>query len=874
MSSIILKNSLFKYEISENAENLCFSFANSDINRIVPTPCALITNNDKSIVYANKASFKNDVLYIAFSDGTNAEVLTDCTKSYITFTLKAVSRTDFLSISFVNIQLDDNSDDYYGCLIGMTLSTHMHEHPGDNRLLRASAYPHIGLFSTNKSSYPAKAAVIGTSKDELRDIQKLVLNEIPKGELPLSFKGGPYADLVSKEARGTYTVFSQTVNEDNIDDVIDSLRRFSITQITLHHYGHYTQGDFKFDRKIFPNGMTDFRKIVDRLHSEGFLVGLQTYAFFLVPESEYFTPVPHKDLDILREFTLKESICASDTEISVLEAVDDVSLTEGYLVNNSTWLWINDELIRFRNIVDGKFTECERGAFGTVPSAHDANSSVRQLKQYFFLPLARAGSDLFYEIARKTAEFFNESNADYLYLDALDGAFVLDGEDYVWYHAMDFIREMFKYFKRDPIFDCCYNPQYTSSWFVRSRYGAIDESLLAHKQYIDAHLNYNLTTAHRMAITPELGWVDLYPNISDTSDMWQVEPFTAEDLENLCAKAYATNASLAFLRKFHKYKSLPCSEAYCSILKKYEDYKKDHSPSENITNYLSIPENSAILVNNELIRSKYKVGTVEHNGFSFDIDNEFSEQAASFRIDPLCAASDYDYPDGVTLCRLSEDSPITSMSFRFDKPVSSNGNRGLGVWCYGDNSGAIICIQLRNFAMNCRKKAQYFIRADFSGWKYFAFYEHQNGTLPTEDWQRQELEYPTYLDLQDFYHHYRANMNYDAIDGVDIIVKGSENIRLRSLRFVPHIEPVWVEPVIKTDRSELKIHAKLYPGNAVCYDGEKCIITDKIGNVIDTPACTGKFIIPNGKSSISMYHGDSEKYVRAKITVTLRGEKI
>jgi len=41
---------------------------------------------------------------------------------------------------------------------------------------------------------------------------------------------------------------------------------------------------------------------------------------------------------------------------------------------------------------------------------------------------------------------------------------------------------MYKHLEREPVFDCCYNPQYTGSWYVRSRYGAVDESLNGHRQ--------------------------------------------------------------------------------------------------------------------------------------------------------------------------------------------------------------------------------------------------------------------------------------------------------------------------------------------------------------------------------------------------------
>lgn len=870
---MIFKTDHVCYEISENAVNTAF-YCESASCKIKNTPCSFITNNDRTVVNAVKATFENSILCLEFADGTVAEVEVVQNSDYMTFTLQAVSRTDFLSIAFVNLEVEQSSDELCACLMGMTLSTHMAEHPGDNTLVRACAYPHIGLFETNRSPYPAKAAIIGAPKANLRGIQKKVISEIPKGELPISKKGGPWADTVAEEAKGIYTVFSNTVTDENIDDVIAALRRFSINQITLHHYGHYTQGDFKFDPKAYPNGMADFRRVVDRLHDEGFLVGIQTYTFFVVANSSYVSPVPHKDLDTLREFTLKCDMDDKICEITVEESTEGMTAKRGYVSVNSPYLWIDDELIEFTEVEEGKFVSCKRGAYNTIPASHKKGARVRQLKEYFMIPLAKVNSPLFYEIARNTARFYNECGADYFYLDAIDAAFILDGEDYAWYHGADFIREMYEHFEREPIFDCCYNPAYTASWYARSRYGAVDESLLAHKQFVDSHQNYNMKTADKMGITPELGWINLYTKHHPNGDLWQNEPFTNEDLEYISSKVFGTGASLAFLRYFYELGHLPCSDDYCEILKKYADYKKDHTPTEETRKYLSTPECSAILENDSLIKAKYPVAVMEHKDCTYTINNDFETQEAALRIDTLYAADNYDSANAVTLVDIDETKKVETIEYRFDTPINSNGNMGLGVWCHGDGSGAIVCIALRNFAMNVQRNSQHFIKVDFCGWKYFAFHESQNGFLPADEWPRKELEYTTYTNLQKFYHYYRVMIDYTAIEGVDITVNGDCDIRLKPIKFVPKIEPKWINPTITTEKSTLKINATLSPDDIVTFDGNKCVVKDWKGYVKSTPTFEGSLIIPEGKSSVTMTHEGNDKYTRAKLTFTLKGEKL
>jgi hypothetical protein len=150
---------------------------------------------------------------------------------------------------------------------------------------------------------------------------------------------------------------------------------------------------------------------VDRFHENGIKVGLQTYCFFLSRSSSYVTPVPHKDLDVLRSFTLKGDISEEVTSLSVEEDTEGITAEEGFIYVNSPFLWIDDELIRFSVAENGVFTVAERGALGTRPASHKSGSAVKHLKQYFLLPLAKAGSELFYEVARKTAEFFDATGA-------------------------------------------------------------------------------------------------------------------------------------------------------------------------------------------------------------------------------------------------------------------------------------------------------------------------------------------------------------------------------------------------------------------------------------------------------------------------------
>ena len=875
MESIVLRTEYLKYEISELGENVSFSTPDGE-DRILRTPTAVIVNCDGSEVRSVGASLSHGILTLRFADGTVSEIYVKETSSYITFTLKSITREDFLYISFINIDLKEPTGDFEAVMMGMTLHTRMAEHPGDNRKLIASAYPHIGLFSTARSKHPAKAALFCAPRALVRGIERDILDEIPDGEIPKSDLGGPYADLARDTAREDYFILMQdTATLENVDSIIEEMRRFGLTQITLHHNSHYRQGDFLPKADKFPNGVEDFKAVVDRFHENGIKVGLQTYCFFLSRSSSYVTPVPHKDLDVLRSFTLKGDISEEVTSLSVEEDTEGITAEEGFIYVNSPFLWIDDELIRFSVAENGVFTVAERGALGTRPASHKSGSPVKHLKQYFLLPLAKAGSELFYEVARKTAEFFDATGADCFYLDALDGAFVLDGEDYVWYHAMDFVKEMFAHLKHKIIFDCCYNPQYTGTWYVRSRYGAIDVSLNAHRACFDKHTEYNMKTAARMGITPELGWIDLFPREDDPEKMWLNQPLFPEDVEYVAAKAYATGASVSFLEGFRRHGKLPSAEQFSRILCDFSTFRKAHKPSDATVSYLLSDGAGATLRDGRLYAKKCYTATFEQGASVAKIRNDFNKQTPHFRLEALPAADSYDHPRAIPLVELDENRPIKGeMNIRLEKPVAACGNHGLGVYCKGDGSGALITVALRNLAKNSRKSAEHYIKADFVGWRYFAFYELQNATLDPSVKAPKKLEYITYNHLQEFYGYYRAKMDYETLDGVDITVEGSDAICLRTVKLVPHILPDIVNPTLHFGNTSIKILTRLRANENLYFDGESCVVRDGSGNELSRPEFVGTPTVPYGESLVTLEREEDLPTSRAKLTLITHGEEL
>ena len=159
MPSIVLKTKYLAYEITENGKNQAFRTADGE-DRLISAPAAVIVSEKREEIPSVGASLCDGILALSFADGTEIELAVEEKPEYITFTLRRVSRENFLYVSFLNVSLGEGRGAYEAVMMGMTLATKMQEHPGDNRALIASAYPHIGLLSTARSAYPAKVAFL------------------------------------------------------------------------------------------------------------------------------------------------------------------------------------------------------------------------------------------------------------------------------------------------------------------------------------------------------------------------------------------------------------------------------------------------------------------------------------------------------------------------------------------------------------------------------------------------------------------------------------------------------------------------------------------------------------------------------------------
>nr|MBQ4318600.1 hypothetical protein [Clostridia bacterium] len=581
---ITFETKYLRYSIDEAGSNVEFTDKSTGKNHLKAgfNPCGRLVygyfnqdENEREIVYPIGASYSEPYLTVTYPGNITVRVLVGLHENYITFALKSVSKQDFWSVAAIRLEVDIDykaDSSFVATLMGMSLNTRMREYPGRNSLLSSEAFTHIGLPGV-------KSAIIGAPEPVLNSIMREVLDEIPDGAMPKAAYSGPYA-CECPDAKRTYTIKGGGLTPDAVDTYIEKLKKFGITQVHIHQGASYFQGDFKVNPNYYPNGIEDFKAVIKKFHDNGIQSMLHSYAFFVQHTksqtgNKYLAPKPHKDLGVCRRYTLSEDISADADFIPTFDDTSAVSTNFGYTIPESDLLWIDDEIIRFAGVDEHGFTKIERGTFGSTVSEHKAGSEIKQLNSYFGYIAPTKGSELFYEIARNTAEFYNECDFDGYYLDAIDGVFVLDSNEFAWYHAVDFINEVFKYQKKPPIFNCCYGPQYPGQWYARTRMGAFDAAYRGFRDFTDVHVDFNEKFAERMYLIGELGWWQLSPGFNDKLG-WANKLMFDEDLDYICTKMLATNVCHCWHSSFESCDVIPRLNYYADRIRLYTKLKEEN----------------------------------------------------------------------------------------------------------------------------------------------------------------------------------------------------------------------------------------------------------------------------------------------------------
>ena len=824
--------------------------------------CMLRLHKEDAGIASDKVVKKGNTLTFSFP-GTPVKVKLriKAEKSYLVFDVAEISGGDFYALQFARVPLmiDYLKDDFAACAMSRKLNTKTLDFPGKSNLLGGQCFNVLGYEGSG-------VFLLGMPEAQLRETMKQIVDKYVPGEMPVSLAGGPYA-MDNPKNFGSYIITSEPVTEQQVDEWVTHLSRFGVDQIDFHQGTPFRQGDFHFNETAYPNGVSDFRKTSEAFRKHGFVTGLHTYAQFLSAQSKYVTPVPSKDLDVMRTFTLAADLGMDEQSVPVDESTADVSEITGFFVRNSKVIRIDDELIVFekpsRSAPYG-FTSCKRGAFGTKASSHKKGAPVDHLTQMFHLFAPNKDSELYLEIARETARAYNEGGFSMIYLDALDGTYTLvDDRELTWYYEALFVNEIMKHTETPPLLE--YSTFSPNLWYGRSRMGAWDSPHRGYKQFFDKHIESNQASADRLYLPGQMGWMALCPSQGDNVDNFQYHILFQEDAEYLGAKILAHNYGLSYLDIAKNVQPLAYRNG--EILKNYDSLRRvGHFTAETLQR-LRDPNAHFLLQRSgndwHLVEANYTHVLLRPDIRDFSYHNPCQEQTPMIRIEHRHQPVAYESPQGINLMPLDETQPVKPETVNeFEQPLNLSKHLGLGFWVYGDGGGQHINIRLESPPHMVSGFTDHFLKADFTGWRYCTLAEADNGMSDNSTFSYEEFRQP---------------VHFNSISKVSLQVEGdATNLRFRTVRALPLTDSYIVNPALETSGQKITFRGKIKNGHYMEYipaDG-RAVVYDAVGNeVSEMQPDMSSFVLSTGDNAL-LFSSVTESGRSANVRITLRTNDI
>ncbi|MDD3587255.1 MAG: hypothetical protein PHQ75_08725 [Thermoguttaceae bacterium] len=833
----------------------------------------------KTSLHSCKVEMKNGLYHISFTDGkkvseVKAVLEIKCGKEAIVFRVVKVDG-NFFSLTFARCLLKTQPLDdslFGGTSMAMTLNVTMREFPGRSRTLGGIIYRKLGYQD-------AQMAVIGIPQARLRNAMKAIVSQIKKGEMPINVAGGPFA-LDDVRSRGNYIITSTAIKKNEVEAWCKHLSKFGINQIYFHQGNPFRHSDFVFNKSAYPDGISDFREVSQEFNKHGIITGILTYAHFVTFNSKFVTPVPHKDLMIMRRMTLNADIDAKQTSLAVLESTADISTITGFTITNSVVIRIGDELIKFggaNKTAPFGFTQCERGAFGTVASSHKKGSPVGQIMQKFNMFCSRPGSDLVREVAAETAKAYNEGGFSMIYLDALDGTRASsECPEYVPYYDAFFINEILKGVKRVPVMDYCF------SWYPMSRVGEWDYARRGFQPYFDQHVTTLEKLADRYYLPGHMGWMALCPSKADTMSMLQCPPLFPEDVHYLGTKTFAWDYGLSYL-DISLDNTAPLAFKNGEILNKYCLFQRKHSLTPDQLKLLKAPGKHFILESSAsdmrdwyFRRADYSSSLsslskkTDGSAFtSFEVNNTFASQTPTIRIENRYTAGKPAQDTCIKLIDFDETkAPKAITTGKFEPVLNLKKQCAFGLWVYGDGKGQKINVRIDSPPQYVSGHNDHFIDVDFTGWRYFTLIEADNGTRKQENWPKS---------CGSYFDEYRELVHFAYVSEVNVMVIGpTDGLRFKTLYALP-IETYNLEnPTLACDDSKIVFQGVIPSGHYMEWTGGKdAAVCDHVGKEIGRVSVQGKLLLKPGVSRMTLQGKcDTTHVPHVRTVLGFKGPKI
>ena len=913
---LVFETKHLKYVIGKDGSNRNYIDKKNCADHCVSVPVSyLATINKHGTQYpgAITAYDKNRIQLKFGASGVTAVIGVGNRKEYLTFEVLELSNdAGIMDLLLLNLKLDikgEPGEVFAACAVDLNIHTFNSNVPGFNRNLHVYCNPKDGFVG-------AKVAVVGCPGGRLQDILKQVIRE--HKNLPQTDMGGPWA-IDAPITRGSYLIEMGHMTETNVDEWIEVARNIGARQIDVHCGKTLRFGDLEPDPKVYPNGLRGVKAVVNKLHQAGLVVGLHTYAFYFAKESKWVSPIPDPRLGKHKVFTLSRDLNPEDTAVFVDEPTGGMSTVTGFLIPNSVTLQIDNELLLFSEINTNapySFTKCSRGAWGTKAAGHAKHARVSQLRELFGLFNPDGDSTLFDEVARRTAEVYNDCGFDMIYLDAIDGAGALAGKHTPNFYQAKFIFELCRHLKKPALMEMSAFDSHF--WFARSRMGAWDVPSKSYKMFINNHYLDNLTYA-KAFLPRNIGWWAIW----DWTPKDRIRMFP-DDIEYLLCKSLASGDSLSWIECFtpESYAQSASQRRFAALIKQYEDLRlSDYFPAstrkrlgELNQDFILEPAGNGQWQFRPVAYDKHTVTGIDGRSNIWKTRNRYPEQPVQLRIEANLSLARYDDPKSEVVedfknpGAFSDKQSSSGVSFSLEpvsSPTKADGvsgacratstredrnsawcmttrqfnsaldfsKRGFGVWIHGDGNGQVLNFMWKAPANVCMGMDEHYVVVDFEGWKYFEFIEPESDRVGSYNWPYRRATGAPYVET--------AWIAYDKINSLTVgcieIPRGREvKCYLSPIKALPHVTTKLTKPSITIGGKTIVFPIELESG---CYIDFRSMMDCRAygpkGELVGEIKPQGEVpVLRAGENQVEFDCGiDSPVSARANVTVISRDDK-
>ncbi|MBE6700852.1 MAG: hypothetical protein E7582_03060 [Ruminococcaceae bacterium] len=721
-----------------------------------------------------------------------------------------------------------------------------------------------GRILRRLQSRGGKFALVIAPVCEMKEIIKKLSDTIDKNVGIVSHAGGAWG----RDFELNYSSYSiqTTVSKEWLDKNLQLLSMTGADAIHFHHSPEsFRQGDYKY---TYFKDSKEFRdEVIPRLEKYGMYAGFHCYSFYISYESEPILSKSEnlKQLLYFDTYTLKEDLDEKSDFIKVDEK-------EKVLVKErraTPFVVIGDELIRIEPTPEG-FQVVQRGWAGSQVSCHKKGEKVNRVEGYYKCIASRPGSDLFFDIARRTAAAYNEGGYKTIYLDAFDGLHFHCDKEEKWYYAAAFVTEVLKYCDTPPVME--YSWSLPSIWAARGRYGAYDVAARGYKELNRQHAEDNEKFADRFG-AGTLGWYDFYPQTLTTPGDTHVKYQHTDAIEHMGSLAIAYNYGNVFHVKPEYLTENAGMRRNITLYKKYDDLRRAKYFSQDVLEkiregkweyHLKEKRGKKFVFVEKDYQSRRLYDIFDPLYKTSKFKNPFGRQTPFVRIEPLLSTRG---ENPVTLIEFDEKKDLIEQNLRVDyeKPIDISKKMAHKVRIKGNGKkGGAICIKFHGKCF-----AEHIIDTDFRGWREFTLLESDNGERP-------DLPFDSEKYNSHFHGVVRYGFDYKKVNAVEILTEGDmTGVKMSSVVACDHVYDVLKNPTLKIGDKQVYFQCEITSSEFIEFNGKEAVVYDRYANKKNV-YFEGDICVPKGKfkAEFSAVSLNNLEKPRAYITFGFTGKEV